>query len=411
MRNLFYLTLVLFVACGQVEQKTEIAQWRGDNRDGIYNESGLLKSWPTEGPELLWQTDTLGSGFGAPAVTNNTVYINGEIDSISHLFAFDLTGNLKWKSANGNEFMGDGFSASWPGPRSTPTVVENLVYTISGNGRLACFDATTGSEKWASHMTKDLHGFYNYFGYAESPLVDGDKVFCMPGGADTNIVALNRFTGEIAWTSKALSDTASYCSPMLIEFPTRKVLVNFGIHNLVGLDAATGELLWSHEQKVTQYNQPSNTPIFKDGHLYYVQVDGNGAVKLAVSEDGASINEVWRKETNASTFMGFLIKEDKIYNTCYKPSMEVRDINSGEIIDSLRIKTSTLITADNMLYAYSNNGSVQLINTADSLHIVSKFKVKQGTKEHFTNPVIKNGVLYIRHGNSLMAYNIKQTEA
>ncbi|MDA3890915.1 MAG: PQQ-like beta-propeller repeat protein [Salinivirgaceae bacterium] len=409
MKNLIILCIVICAACTQTEtSKINIAQWRGENRDGIYNETGLLKSWPKAGPDLIWETDTIGHGYGSPVVTSDKVFVNGEIDSVSHLFAFDLTGNLLWASPNGKAFMGEGFSASFPGSRSTPTIVNNLAYAISGLGRVACYETETGAEKWAIDMLADFNGKYNYFGFAESPLVDENRIFCLPAGKDTNIVALDRFTGETLWISKGLSDTASYCSPMIINLPTRKILVTFTIHNLLGLDAATGELLWSHKQKIKQFNQPSNTPIFKDGHLYYVQPDGNGAVKLALADDGTSITEVWAEPSQAGTFTGFVIKDGKIFNTTGKLKMEIRDINSGQITDSLRVKSGSVITADNMIYCYSDNGSVNLINTTDSVNIVSKFKIKKGTKEHFSNPVIKNGVLYIRHGNTLLAYNIKQ---
>lgn len=410
MRNLIFILSLFMFACTQAPVKTEVAQWRGVNRDGLYNESNLLKSWPKEGPELLWKSDSIGAGYGSPSVTDDKIFVNGEIDSISHVFAFDHNGTLIWKTANGPEFMGEGFTASYPGSRSTPTVIDSMAYAISGLGRLACYDTETGNENWAVDMVTDLNGRPNGFGYAESPLVVDDKVYCMPGGADTNVVALNRFTGEISWISKALSDTVSYCSPMLIELPTRKILVNFSIHNLMGLDAVTGELLWNHEQKPSKYSQPSNTPIYKDGFLYYVQADGNGAVKLEISEDGSSIKEIWRKATNANTYTGFLIHNQTMYNATKMPNMEIRDITTGEITDSLRIKLGNVIAANNMLYCYSENGSISLINITDSINITSKFKLKSGPKGHYANLVIKNGVLYVRHGGFIMAYNIKQTE-
>ncbi len=406
MKYLSFILLLLGIACSLVEE-TKISQWRGESRDGIYQETALLKVWPENGPTELWSIDTIGYGYGSPSISKQTVYVNGEVDSVSTLFAFDLNGKLKWKAANGPEFMGEGFSASFPGARSTPTIAENLAYISSGVGRIACIETTNGEEQWAVDMIKDLNGAYSYFGYSESLLVDGDKVFCLPGGSDTNMVALNRLTGDVLWVSKAMSDTASYCSPMLIELGEKKIVVNFTLHNLIGLDAETGKLLWNHEQKVTKFNQPSNTPVYKDGFIYYVQPDGNGAVKLKLSADGNSITEVWSEETEANTFTGFLLMNDKIYNTTRKMKMEVRGIEKGMISDSLRIKNGTIIAADDMLYCYAQNGSVNLIQTSPKLEIISKFKIKDGEKEHFSSPVIANGVLYVRHGNVLKAFDIK----
>lgn len=407
---LFLVLVVTIIATACTQQANDVAQWRGENRDGIYNGNNLLKSWPKDGPELVWEYEGIGHGYGSPVVSNDKLFVNGEIDSISYLFAFDLAGKLLWKSANGNEFMGEGFAASFPGARSTPTIFNELAYTSSGLGRLACYDVATGIEKWNADMMKDFDGKPNYFGFAESPVLTDDKVFFLPGGKDTNIVALNRFTGETIWISKALSDTVSYNSPIIIDLATRKLLVTFTLHNLLGLDANTGELLWSHAQKVTKFNQPSNTPIYKDGHIYYAQADGNGIVKLKLAADGTSVEQVWRVDDESSTFKGFLIKDQTLYASNSKVRLKGFNIATGNETDSLRIKGGTLITADDMLYCYSESGTINLISNRDSLQVVNKFKIKKGTKEHFSTPVIKNGVLYVRHGNVLMAYNIKAQE-
>src|SRR5665648_683021 len=169
----FLVCIILLITAHQtIGQK--VYQWRGDNRDGVYNENNLIKSWPEKGPELLWFNEDIGRGYAAPVVTNDKLLINGEADSTSYLFAFDLKGKLLWKTPNGKEYYGQGFSASYPGSRSTPTVVGDLVYATSGHGRLACFEVATGKEKWAVNMVRDLDGIENEFGYSESPLIDGD---------------------------------------------------------------------------------------------------------------------------------------------------------------------------------------------------------------------------------------------
>lgn len=404
----YYLLLFVIVAFFSCSKQQDIAQWRGVNRDGVFNEEGLLKSWPDEGPELLWTYDETGDGYGSASVLNDKIFVNGVIDSISYLIVLDLDGKLLWKSANGSGFTGDGYSGSFPGSRSTPTIIGGLVYVSSGLGRIACYEVGNGIEKWAVDMQKDLNGIMDYFGYGESLLIDGEKLFCYPGGKDTNLVALDRFTGETLWVSKALSDSVSHCSPMMLNLPSRKVLVNFSIRNLMGLDAETGELLWSHEQEKRKYSEQSNTPIFYNDHLYYLAGDGNGAVKLKISDDGSSFTEIWRNHFGRNSQNNFLIKNDKLYSTTNKYSLKALDINSGEVIDSIRVKGGTVITADDMLYCYSDNGLVSLIDiSGDKMEQVSKLKIEKGTREHFSTPAISNGVMYIRHGNVLMAYDIK----
>lgn len=403
------LTVLLLVLGSLALQGQNTAQWRGVNRDGIYNETGLIKAWPETGPALLWDFSGIGNGYGSVAVSDDKIFVNGEIDSVSHLFAFDLSGTLLWKAPNGAEFMGEGFSGNFPGSRSTPTVVNDLVYACSGMGRIACYETKTGVEKWAINMLNDLNGISNYFGYSESLLVDGNKLFCFPGGNDTNFVALDRFTGKILWTSKALSDTITYCSPMLIELPEIKILVSFSNRNLLGLNAETGELLWSHKQAVKENNHHCNTPIYKNGNIYYATSYGNGLVKLALANNGKSIKELWRIEIDENGFSGFVIHNEKLYASTDKLRLSEIDINAGIVTDSLKVKTGTVIIADSMLYCYSDNGYVNLMGiSTENMELVSKFKVDKGTKEHFSHPAIKNGVLYIRHGDALMAYRIKE---
>jgi outer membrane protein assembly factor BamB len=257
-----------------------ISQWRGTERNGIYHETGLLKTWPAEGPGLLWKIDSIGNGFASPTVTRDRIFIPGEIDSTGYLFAFDKQGHMIWKQPTGREW-----TENFPGPRSTPTVVDGLVYYCSSMGEILCLEASSGHKKWAVNMLGDLHGINTRFGYTESLLVDEDRVYCFPGGRDTNAVALDRFSGKLIWTSKAMGDTSAYCSPVIIKTGGRKVVVTMVIHHTIGLDAATGQLLWSvkHERAGDIH---CNTPIFDNGGIYCDDRGGNGIVKLELSTDG-----------------------------------------------------------------------------------------------------------------------------
>lgn len=404
----FSAFLLSFLCFSFTVSSQTISQWRGIHRDGIYNETQLSTSWPESGPARMWFVETIGDGYGSPVIANDKLFVNGEIDSISHVFAFDLKGQLLWKTANGKEFTGNGFSNKFAGSRSTPTVVGDLVYACSGTGRVACYDANTGKERWGVNVMEKFNGKMNVFGFSESMLIDGDKLFCFPGGAQHNAVALNRLTGETIWTSKAMSDTVSYCSPMLIKLSSRSVLVNLTTNYILGLDANTGELLWSQKQENVQYKQQCNTPVFADGYIYYVAGDGNGAVKLELSADGRSMKEVWRNVNVKNNFNGFIKLGDYLYSADRTQKIKCISTASGSVTDSLRATKGALIADDGMLYLYSDNGEFDLIKlTGTKMDIVSKFKIDKGTKEHFAHPVIDKGVLYVRHGKALMAYDIK----
>ncbi len=412
----------------------QVYQWRGPNREGIYPEKDLLKSWPASGPQLLWSVDMLGTGYSSPVIAGDKLYINGEINKVSHLFVFDLSGKLLWKYANGPEFYGEGYSANFPGARSAPTIYDGLVYISSGMGRMACLDANSGAEKWAVNMS-DLGGQINMFGYSESLLVDETKVYCYPGGKDANIMALDRMTGKPVWTSKALGDPVSFCSPMMIKLPERteirkirnietgaledklakhpelNILVTLSHGFLQGVDAKTGELLWSHkEDSVKLEGEHCNTPIYADGFIYSISGDdkGNGAYKLQLMPDGKSIKEVWRNNKVLNALGGFVKIENRIYTSSKDNKLKVLDTETGQITESLSGMKGNLIAADNLLFFYADNGYINLIKGIGSkLEVAGKFKITKGEKEHFSHPVIANGTMYVRHGNTLMAYQVK----
>jgi outer membrane protein assembly factor BamB len=413
MKNQFqqFLLITAFLSQVLIAQSQTVAQWRGINRDGIYQEANLLKTWPAEGPQLLWETEAIGHGYGSPVVWNNKLYINGEIDSISHLFAFDLQGNLLWKTPNGPEFIGTDFSAGFPGSRSTPTVYEGKVYISSGLGRMACIDAETGKEIWSKHMVTDLGGALNYFGYCESLVVDGNWLYCFPGGQDANVVCLDRLTGNTVWTSKAMADLVAFTSPMMIKLPSRSLFVTISKNYLFALDAKNGELLWSFkEDSVKMEGQYTNTPLYDNGFIYGVSgVDqGKGAYKLQLSPDGASITEKWVNNKVKNETGGFVKVNNKLYVTTQDKKLKALDIETGAVVDSLRNMRGSLIFADNRFFCYNDNGNVDLIALENNqLKTVSKFKITKGTKEHLAHPVIDKGILYIRHGKVLQAYKVK----
>jgi outer membrane protein assembly factor BamB len=412
MKKLFVLLLLLVQIAFTCKAQT-IAQWGGNDRNGVYNEKNLLKSWPVGGPQLMWVNDGIGNGFGSPAVTNDRIYITGEKDSIGYLNALDLKGNLLWKSDYGKEWV-----RTYPGSRSTPTIVGDLIYVCSGLGNLVCFDAKTGSKKWFVDKQIDLHGNPTLHGHSESPLIDGDKVFLTPGGIDTNIVALNRFTGKIIWISKGKSERPGYNSSILIKLTKRNIVVTFTAYSMLGIDSKTGELLWSQEQDNTPLTERkpgngdthANSAWYENGFIYYIAGDGNCAVKLELSEDGKQIKQVWRNKTIDNFMGGFIKLGEKIYScTNGRRDLKCIDANTGQVLNSLKVGIGSIVFADKMLYYYNQKGEVNLIKPApEKLELISTFKIKNGTLEHFSHPVISNGVFYLRHGKALMAYNIKE---
>jgi outer membrane protein assembly factor BamB len=404
---LFALILLLTSSTGS----TRTYEWRGAGRTGVYNEKNLLKSWPAEGPKQIWSINNIGNGFVSPVFTEENFYITGETDSLEILYCFNLRGEKQWQTTLGKEWM-----KSFPGSRSAPTIVDDLLYVGTGMGNLFCINRADGKIKWSKELEADFNGQLPLHGHSEAALVVGDNIFWTPGGKENNVVALNRFTGKLIWSNKGFGERSAYNPPKLIELPSKKILVTFSAYHLMGLDIMTGELLWSHEQDNYPIDKRipgngdthSNTVLYESGSIYYTAGDGNCGVKLSLSADGSKITQAWRNK-GFDSYMGGVVKiGDYLYGSgTVKPDLRAINANTGVLTDSLKIGSGAVISADNMLYYYTQKGDMILLNcNQGKLGKVSSFRIKEGTAQHFSHPVINNGVLYQRHGNVLMAFDI-----
>ncbi len=232
------------------------------------------------------------------------------------------------------------------------------------------------------------------------------------GGKENNVVALNRFTGELVWSSTGVGEIATYNSPILINRNGLKLVIAMTSGSIMGIDANSGEMYWRVEQ--TQQNLiHANTPIYCDGKLVVSSADrkdSSGLVQLQLSVDGKSAEVVWR-DKKFINLMGGLVKIDScLYGSAYmKKDWRVINWNTGEMLaQNKEIGGGAIIYADGLFYCYAErDGAMALVKaTPDKFEIISKFGIPLGTKEHWAHPVIKDGILYIRHGDALMAYNI-----
>jgi outer membrane protein assembly factor BamB len=232
------------------------------------------------------------------------------------------------------------------------------------------------------------------------------------------VVALNRFNGELIWNCKGLSERSAYTQSNLITIPNRQIFITFTAYSMIGIDAETGEHLWTHKQNNTPLEKRrigigdthSNAPIYEDGSIYYCEGDGNCGVKLSLSDDGSEISEIWKNQT-FDGFMGGIVKIGNFIYGSGTARKELFSINAttGQLTDSLKIGSGALIAADKMLYYYNQRGILSLIKYDHGKLIkISSFRIKKGTNQHFSHPVINKGVLYQRHGNILMAFDIKE---
>lgn len=403
MKKISILLISLLISAQIFSQ--DFAQWRGLNRDGKYIESGLLKSWPVDGPELLWHFDDLGEGHASAAIANDKIYTAGTIDEIGYIFALNLKGELQWKVKYGAEW-----TQSWPGVRSTPLIVDEKLYLLSGFGILTCMNTLDGSLLWEIDFMKEYGGLNIQWGYCENLLVDGNQLFVTVGGPDANIVSVNKNDGKLIWKSKGKGEKSAYGSPALIIHNGRKLIITHTEFSILGLDAMNGEMLWSHEKKNKWAVHP-NTPIYHEGQLYCVSGYGAGGIMLKLSENGEEVTEIWKNISLDNQMGGVILLDGKLYGGGQASKKWIcLDWESGEeIFVTKEVQRGNSIYADGLIYFYDERGLVNLIDPdGENTKLISQFRVPFGEAQHWAHLVIDNKKLYVRHGSSLMVYSIAE---
>lgn len=400
--------LILFIVYS-LTVSTAAAQlfntWRGPARDGHYSEKGLLKQWPENGPALLWVYENLGIGFSSPVVANGKVYVTGMEDDMGFVYILSNKGVLEKKYPYGKEDKGQ-----FPGTRSTPTIIGNLMYIAASQGDLVCMDLNTGQKVWSKSLFSDLDGANITWGFTENMIIDGDVIYVSPGGKKHNIVALNRKNGDIIWSNDDKDGLSAYGSPLIINHHGKKILVSMMANNVIALDASNGKLLWSFPY-ANRYSVHPNTPIYKDGELYFFSGYGMGGYKVRISNDGKSITQVWENKQLDNQLGGVVLIDGFIYGAGDR-NRRWFGVNweTGEVVSETRgIDKGTIIAADGLMYAYTERGELALLKpNKGEIEVISKINITHGSNQHWAHLVINNGVLYVRHGNAIMAYNIRE---
>ena len=413
MKKISLLMLPLLFA-GLVTNSQTIFEWRPENRTGVSSETGLLKTWPAEGPALLWKNLELSKGNSSVSFGNNTIYITGTKDTLDVLYALDMNGNMLWQAV-----MGRAWNESYPESRATPTVEGDKVYTCSGLGDIACFDGKSGKIIWSYKASQANKGTYGAWGIAESLLIDGDKLYFSPGGPETMTIALNKNNGNIIWKSAGINSKPGYVSPILVEYAGKKMLINVAMEYVFAVDVSNGEILW----KVAHLRPESFkwdhikcvTPLYHNGMVYVTGGYDCGGMMLKMSEDGKNASIAWTDSVLDVHHGGVVLINGYIYGSNWINNGNGNwcciEWNTGKKMwEQPWNNKGSIIAAEGMLYIYDEKrGNVGLLKaTPEKFDLVSSFQVKEGKAGPFwAHPVIHNGILYLRHNNALMAYDIK----
>lgn len=406
------MTLIMAMAASIISgQETG---WRGPGRTGVYNETGLLKSWPSSGPALLWEADGVGMGYSSATVTDDAIYITGIEGDKDKLTAFTQDGKKKWEVEYGTMSKVN----SSPESRCTPTFFKGKLYVVSGSGELSCV-SPAGKILWTVDYYRKYNAAVPRFGISESPLVFDDKVIVTPGGNVASMVAFNVDNGKVVWEAPSLNEGSQYVNPLLIEHNGTKIIITHTPTWIIGVNAANGKLLWKFNFGSVNPDQKGgknyiHTPLYRDGFLFAANGYGQTSAKIKINFDGKDPELVWKNPEINPHVGGMVLIGNYIYSSTHDNNSKGRwicvDWNTGKTmwITDWNNKGS-VIAAEGLLYLYEEkSGNVALVRpSGQKLDIISSFRITKGSGPYWAHPVINKGRLFLRHGDYLAVYSIK----
>jgi outer membrane protein assembly factor BamB len=395
-------------------------QWRGPDRTDISKETGLLRTWPSAGPTVLWTNTNAGVGYSGVAVVGDRIYSMGARGRIEYVYALDgRTGKELWSAPVGDIFT----ESHGDGPRCTPTVDGDLLYALGGKSDLVCVETAQGKVRWQTNLRKNLGGdLMSGWGYTESPLVDGDKLICTPGGARGTLAALDKKTGKVLWRSKGLTDRAAHSSAISADVGNVHQYIQLTDKAIVGVAADDGRLLWRHVRDGFRI-AVIPTPIFHDDYVYATAGYGAGCTLLKLTADGKSVNAevVYENKNLANHHGGVVLMGEHIYGHTDGKGWVCQNFRTGDIVWAERKKLGkgSVTFADGRLFCYSEDQGtlVSVEATPDGWKETGRFKLpRESTKrkpsgKFWTHPVIANGRLYLRDQDLLFCFDLKDAKA
>lgn len=397
-------------------------QWRGPDRKNIAPDQGIGTDWKEKPPKLLWTAEGTGNGYSSLSIKQGKIFTTGNFSDGQGVVALDaVDGKIVWKKSLTEKNPKHGYD----GARCTPTLDGDRLYVVTSNGQIACLKTADGEVVWTRDF-KDWNGkMMSGWGFSESPLVDGDRVVCTPGGPDALLVALDKTTGKDVWASKpeglgeAGKDGAGYSSIVVSNGAGVKQYVTVVGRGAVGVRAADGKFLWSYNKVA---NGTANIPTaLVDGDQVFVSTGykcGSGLVKLSRDGDGVKAEEAYFKkgEELQNHHGGMILLGGYIYlgnghNNGFPACVK---LDSGEIVWGGKLRgpgqgSAAVACVDKHLVFRYESGEVALIEaTPEEYRLKGSFKPDYQEGKSWAQPVIVGGKMYLREQNKLMCYDVAQ---
>ena len=422
-----------FLLCVPPSIAEDWPQWRGPHRNAVSAETGLLNSWPEKGPQLDWHATGVGTGYASLAVSGGRLFTIGKKDEkASGKQEGENPGKIvlsAWNSETGTPLWSRQIGMTARIPCSTPTADGDRVYALEPDGHLFCLRADSGEEIWQKDFIKEFAGRkMSGRGYGESPLIDGDRLICTPGGPDGAIVALDKRTGTVIWKTKlpelgpAGRDGAAFSSIVISEGAGVRQYVQLMGRGLVSVAADDGRFLWSHNEiSNNMVNIP--TPVVRDDFVFAANGYNAGSVLLKLSPTsepngkapGVKPKVIWSKTANqfqnhhgGVTLVGKYLYGGHGNNNGLPSCLE---FETGKILWKRRgpgVGSAAVAYADGRLYFRYQNGVVVLLEASpEGFEVRGKLQIPGAGGDSWSHPVIANGRLYLREQNDLWVYRLR----
>jgi outer membrane protein assembly factor BamB len=351
-------------------------QWRGPNRDGAVTSFREPAAWP-EGLRQQWRVD-VGTGYATPLLVGNRIYTftrQGEEEVMQALDAG--SGKSIWRTGYPAPFqMNNATARHGPGPKSTPVHAAGRLFSMGMTGIVTAFDAATGRLLWQKPATKAQPAFHT----AMSPLVDGDKLIIHLGGiGDAALTAFDVASGKVLWTWDG--DSPAYGSPIVVDLGGTRQVVTFTHQNMVGVSAATGELLW-RRPFTTQSNTTSQTPIlYQDMLIQAGRGNGITAFRVRPGDKGWTTEDVWQtKEVSLHMTNGVEI-DGVLYGLSHLNSGQyfALDLATGKVLwtsDPRQAENAAIVRAGNTLFSLEQDSELVVMKANRAgFNVVRRYQV------------------------------------
>lgn len=396
-------------------QAADVHRFRGDNAQGKFDEKGLLKAWPEDGLKPKWTCTELGAGWGSVVKVKDRLYVSGldaENNRMESVVSLDLDGKQIWKTVAGKNWH-----QSFQAARSTPTYSDGRLVVLTGGGVVACLDAKTGRKLWDKDVAQAYETQFGPWGMAESPAVKDGKVFVTVCGRKALAVALKLADGSVAWETPPNDDRCAYVSPVFCEGQ----LVLMTSKTVTGVDPATGSVCWKADYAACAGRSQGqgincNPPIVKGRRIFVSAGYDQGGVMFELQPDKKGVRKVWSSKVLDPHHDGMVELDGRLYGSNWinnnAGNWVCLNWDTGDVVYETpweKFGKGIVVSADGMLYIYEEKrGMFALLRPGERFEVVSRFPIRFGSKEHWSHPVISDGVLYVRRGTALAAFDIRE---